>query len=61
MFKVVRKPIARVPNSPIQQMPRLTYQPLPKTTWARHNELETKKMNELLQDFAPMPYERRMA
>ena len=61
MFKVVRKPIECVPNSPIQQMPRLTYQPLPKTTWERHNELEIKKMNELLQDSDPMPYERRMA
>ena len=68
MFKVVRKPIACVPNCPLpsiapkaQQTPRLTYQPPPKTTWQRFTELEIQKMNEALQDFDPMPYEQRIA
>ena len=61
MLKVVRKPIACVPNSPLQQTPRLTYQPPPKTTWQRFTELEIQTMNEALQDFDPMPYEQRIA
>ena len=61
MFRVVRKPIECIPCTPAQPKPRLVYQPLPKTTWNRFNELEIKKMNDALQDFDPMPYERRMA
>ena len=61
MFRVVRKPIECIPCTQAQPKPRLAYQPLPKTTWNRFNELEIKKMNDALQDFDPMPYERRMA
>ena len=61
MLRVVRKPIECVPCTQAQHRPRLTDQPLPKTTWNRFNELEIKKMNDALQDFDPMPYERRMA
>merc|ERR1739836_221463 len=61
MFRVVRKPIECIPCTQAQPKPRLTDQPLPKTTWNRFNELEIKKMNDALQDFDPMPYERRMA
>ena len=61
MFRLVRKPIECIPCSQPQHKPRLTYQPLPITTWSRFNELEIKNMNDALQDFDPMPYERRMA
>ena len=61
MFKVVRKPIARVPSFPVQQMPRLPYQPLPKTTWNRFNVLEIKGMHEALQGIDPTHYGRRVA
>ena len=61
MFRVETKPVERVPACPLVRKPRLKYQPPPKTTWQRWDELEIQKMNELLRDLDPMPYEDRIA